>query len=197
MSAYIHTITITNIFQVECPPYLNQDFSQKGPFQCLLCDDIRPIGPSSYDFHKHLCEHHFRERLLQSIPQSDLKDESSEGVATAVTASGATSAAANVDAPRKFKCPVPNCGYELPQRWVMAKHLGLKHQVAKQWYAQICNQQQGSQNQNDLGLQHQQPLIRPQDVSNDDMIDESEYYFFREINYTKSLVKLISRKNKK
>ena len=109
-------------FQVE-QPVLNQDFSpgSKGPFHCLLCDDIRPIGSTSYDFHKHLCENHFRERLLNAIQQTEAKEGEDPSAA------------------RKFVCPLPGCGYELPQRWVMAKHYGLKHQVAKQLYAKICN----------------------------------------------------------
>ena len=100
-------------------PVIPQDFSQKGPFRCLLCDDIPPIGQTSYDFHKHLCEAHFRDRLLLAIRQIEVK----EGEVTV----------------KKYACPAPNCGYELPQKWVMAKHYGLKHQIAKQFYATICD----------------------------------------------------------
>ena len=85
----------------------------------MLCDELPAIGATSYDFHKHLCENHFRERLLSVIQQVEIK----EGDTTI----------------KKWQCPVPNCGYQLPQKWVMAKHYGLKHQVAKQMYAKICD----------------------------------------------------------
>ena len=85
----------------------------------MLCDELPAIGATSYDFHKHLCENHFRERLSSVIKQVEI----TEGDTTI----------------RKYACPIPNCGYQLPQKWVMAKHYGLKHQVAKQMYAKICD----------------------------------------------------------
>ena len=106
---------------------MRQDFNSRGPFQCLLCDDTPIIGQTSYDFHKHLCEIHFRERLLAAIPLLQVDKQTDQNQTESQSPQ------------RKYGCPVPDCGYELPQRWVMAKHYGLKHQIARQLYMKICD----------------------------------------------------------
>ena len=119
------------------PLVVLQDFNSRGPFQCLLCDDTPLIGQTSYDFHKHLCESHFRERLLAAIPLLQV-DQTNQSLSA--NQNPASSEVVQVASPqRKYGCPVPNCGYELPQRWVMAKHYGLKHQIARQLYMKICD----------------------------------------------------------
>ena len=142
------------------PLVVRQDFSSKGPFQCLLCDDTPTIGQTSYDFHKHLCESHFRERLLAAIPL--LENTQPKEVSPDVQA--------NVQ-PRKYGCPVPGCGYELPQRWVMAKHYGLKHQVAKQIYMKICD---FSSNNTSISVETTDTEEDLDDTFDEDSFDENE-----------------------
>lgn len=36
--------------------------------ECLMCDDVRVVGSTPLDLHKHLAEKHFRERLIALIP---------------------------------------------------------------------------------------------------------------------------------
>ena len=79
--------------------YFTFSFTKENNHQ-LFFFCFRKIEHSSYEFHKHLCEVHFRERLLASIPQSNPKEGED---------------ASNPMA-RKFKCPIANCQYELPQR---------------------------------------------------------------------------------
>ncbi len=118
---------------------IRQDFNLKGPYTCLLCDDLPIIGQTSYDFHRHLCECHFRERLLAAIETKEPPVQPPPP--PAVPPGGDPSITPPPPPPpvKKYGCPVPNCGYELPQKWVMAKHYGLKHQIARQMYLQICN----------------------------------------------------------
>ena len=114
---------------------LQQDFEKKGPFHCLLCDEIPAIGTTSYDFHKHLCEAHFRERLIAAIPVTETpREPAAPGVDPNLNPENTSTGMV-----KKYGCPFPDCDYSLPQKWVMAKHYGLKHQIAKKLFAVICN----------------------------------------------------------
>ena len=42
-------------------------FGGGGGQQCLMCDDCRTVGTSTTDFHKHLCDVHFKDRLVALV----------------------------------------------------------------------------------------------------------------------------------
>lgn len=50
----------------------NTATATKHPFhkkmECLMCDDVKVVGSTPLDLHKHLVEKHFRDRLLDLIP---------------------------------------------------------------------------------------------------------------------------------
>ena len=42
-------------------------FGGGGGQQCLMCDDCRTVGTSTTDFHKHLSDVHFKDRLVALV----------------------------------------------------------------------------------------------------------------------------------
>ena len=84
-------------------------------FQCLMCDDVKLVGATPLDFHKHLVEKHFRERMLALIPCVGTSPEGKP----------------------KYSCPFNGCYYEHHYKWIIAKHYGVKHKVAKQLYDEV------------------------------------------------------------
>ena len=83
--------------------------------QCLMCDDVKLVGVTPLDLHKHLVEKHFRERMLALIPCTGNSPEGKP----------------------KFSCPFSGCSYEHHYKWIIAKHYGVKHRVAKQFYEEV------------------------------------------------------------
>jgi hypothetical protein len=83
--------------------------------ECLMCDDVRIVGSTPLDLHKHLVEKHFRDRLLDLIP----------------------SIGCSIDGKPRFCCPFQGCFYEHHYKWIIAKHYGIKHRVAKQFYEEV------------------------------------------------------------
>jgi hypothetical protein len=94
------------------------DGHDKSPrrIQCLMCDNVQTVGATPLDFHKHLVERHFRERMLAVVPSI-----------------GTTP----VGGKPKFACPFPGCSYEHHYKWIIAKHYGIKHRMAKQFYEEV------------------------------------------------------------
>ena len=82
--------------------------------QCLMCDDCRFVGTSTTDFHKHLCDVHFKERLIALVQ----------------TVQG--------EAGKRYRCP--ECGYEHQYRFQIARHCGLKHLFAKKFYSEVTGE---------------------------------------------------------
>jgi hypothetical protein len=83
--------------------------------QCLMCDDVRLVGATPLEFHKHLVEKHFRERMLALIPCTGTSPEGKP----------------------KYSCPFSGCYYEHHYKWIIAKHYGVKHRMAKQFYEEV------------------------------------------------------------
>ena len=88
--------------------------SSSGPHQCLMCDDCRTVGTSTTDFHKHLCDVHFKERLIALV--QTVQNESG----------------------KRYRCP--ECGYEHQYRFQIARHCGLKHSFAKKFYSEVIGE---------------------------------------------------------
>jgi hypothetical protein len=83
--------------------------------ECLMCDDVRVVGSTPLDLHKHLVEKHFRDRLLDLIP----------------------SIGSSLGGKPRYCCPFQGCFYEHHYKWIIAKHYGIKHRVAKQFYEEV------------------------------------------------------------
>jgi hypothetical protein len=84
--------------------------------QCLMCDDCPVIGTNVSDFHKHLSEQHFKERLFSLV--LTVPNESGGG--------------------KRFRCP--ECGYEHQYRFQIARHCGHKHRLAKKFYSEVIGE---------------------------------------------------------
>ena len=95
----------------------DQPTNPKAPLkiQCLMCDDVRLVGATPLDFHKHLVEKHFRERMLALIPCTGTSPEGKP----------------------RYSCPFAGCHYEHHYKWIIAKHFGVKHRMAKQFYDEV------------------------------------------------------------
>ena len=79
-----------------------------GAQQCRLCDSL-PTIQSNSEFHKHLTETHFLEKILEEVPEAPLttsEDESNN---------------------RLFKCNKPSCEFSATTRSRMLFHFGVYH----------------------------------------------------------------------
>ena len=122
-SAYL--ARLSNSFQPKqsnpqwCQP-VKSEFSVRNiqvhkRMECLMCDDVKVVGSTPLDLHKHLVEKHFRDRLLDLIP----------------------SIGNTIDGKPRYCCPFQGCFYEHHYKWIIAKHYGIKHRVAKQFYEEV------------------------------------------------------------
>lgn len=82
------------------------------PIKCLMCDDCKEIGVSNFELWRHLTDVHFKQRL-SDVVQVVTQEETGK---------------------RMYRCP--ECGYEHVYKTNIAKHIGLKHRFARDYYNQ-------------------------------------------------------------
>ena len=118
--------------------YSKNQFHKK--MECLMCDDVRVVGSTPLDLHKHLVEKHFRDRLLDLIP----------------------SIGGSLGGKPRYCCPFQGCFYEHHYKWIIAKHYGIKHRVAKQFYDEVT----GATGRGHFDAAKTVTKVTPQDQSN-------------------------------
>jgi hypothetical protein len=85
-------------------------------------------------------EKHFRDRLLDLIP----------------------SIGSSIGGKPRYCCPYQGCFYEHHYKWIIAKHYGIKHRVAKQFYDEVT----GATGRGHFDAAKSVTKVTPQDQSN-------------------------------